>query len=217
MLGGKIDEILLKKTAHASFDEKLSVIGLLTARCVEHFRQVCRQEETLEKVFTCLKEGKERLFSGAVSDMVVCLKEESDKLAYECEQKREAELLSRTERETYRRAAALLENYERVFVGEHLLDKEEAFRKLKSLFDQEQDAYEELIYKAGRALEHAFDFMEAAFGDSQEMVVFVTELTANYYCVKFLQSYECPRYFQYNERLLFEKNQQSILEKLERL
>lgn len=217
VLGGKIDEILLKKTAHASFDEKLSVIGLLTARCVEHFRQVCRQEETLEKVFACLKEGKERLFSGAASDMAVCLKEESDKLAYECERKREAELLTRTERETYRRAGALLETYERAFAGEHLQDKEEAFGKLKSLFVRDQDTYEELICKAGRALEHAFDFMEAAFGDSQEMVVFVTELTANYYCVKFLQSYDCPRYYRYNERLLFEKNQQNILEKLERL
>ena len=32
-----------------------------------------------------------------------------------------------------------------------------------------------------------FDFMEIAFGNSQEMTVFVTELNTNFYSVQFLQ------------------------------
>ena len=58
--------------------------------------------------------------------------------------------------------------------------------------------------------------MEAAFGDSQEMVVFVTGLNNGFYSVRFLQEYECERYYQYNKRLLFDSQEQEILSRLNR-
>ena len=56
--------------------------------------------------------------------------------------------------------------------------------------------------------------MEAAFGDSQEMVVFVTGLNTGFYSVKFLQEYLCERYYQYNERLLFDNQEKEILSRI---
>ena len=38
-----------------------------------------------------------------------------------------------------------------------------------------------LIHISGQMLEYGFDFMEIAFGNSQEMTVFVTELNTNFY------------------------------------
>ena len=67
----------------------------------------------------------------------------------------------------------------------------------------------------GLRLEHGFDFMEAAFENSQEMVVFMTGLNTGFYSVKFLQEYECERYYQYNRDLLFEGQEQEILQKIE--
>ena len=63
-------------------------------------------------------------------------------------------------------------------------------------------------------LEHGFDFMEAAFGDSQEMVIFVTNLNTSGYCVHFLQEYECERYYQYNKKLLFEDREGELKERI---
>ena len=59
--------------------------------------------------------------------------------------------------------------------------------------------------------------MEAAFGKSQEMVLFVTELNANYYSVQFLGTYECERYYYYNQSLLFEEGSRAIEAKLDEL
>jgi len=59
--------------------------------------------------------------------------------------------------------------------------------------------------------------LEAAFGDSQEMVLFVTGLTASRSGVGFLREHECERYYEYNRRLLFEDQESSILERLNRL
>ena len=66
-------------------------------------------------------------------------------------------------------------------------------------------------------LEYAFDFMEGTFGDSQEMVIFITELNTSYYAVRFLEENDCERYFQYNKRLLFEDREKDILTRLDRL
>ena len=44
VLSGHIDDILIKKAAHASFDEKLSVTGLLLSRCNKAFGKVKEEE-----------------------------------------------------------------------------------------------------------------------------------------------------------------------------
>jgi|MGYP000009251333 hypothetical protein len=56
--------------------------------------------------------------------------------------------------------------------------------------------------------------MEAAFGTGQEMVIFVTELNTSEACVRFLDEYECERYYQYNKDLLFDEQEQAIRQKL---
>jgi len=52
--------------------------------------------------------------------------------------------------------------------------------------------------------------MEAAFGGSQEMVLFVTELNTGFYSIEFLQEYDCERYYQYNKNLLFSREEELL-------
>lgn len=75
---------------------------------------------------------------------------------------------------------------------------------------EESDRYEAMKEHCGLQLEHAFDFMEAAFGNSQEMVVFVTELNTGESCIQFLNEYQCERYYRYNRELLFDQQEQDI-------
>ena len=58
--------------------------------------------------------------------------------------------------------------------------------------------------------------MEAAFAGSQEMVLFVTELNTGFYSVRFLQEYDCERYYRYNKELLFSEEEREIGRLLER-
>ena len=48
-------------------------------------------------------------------------------------------------------------------------------------FQEENQTYEDLFDQCAERLEHAFDFMEGAFGTGQEMVVFVTGLNTGFY------------------------------------
>ncbi|MFR5151434.1 MAG: hypothetical protein ACLTER_19630 [Ruminococcus sp.] len=65
VLSGHIDDILVKKAAHASFDEKLSVTGLLLSRLNKAFGKVKEEEEKLVSIFDILKEAKRASYGSA--------------------------------------------------------------------------------------------------------------------------------------------------------
>lgn len=100
---------------------------------------------------------------------------------------------------------------------EHL-NGEDGFEAVKEKFVLETEKREETVELAGKALDHAFDFVEDAFGnkdgDSQEMVVFVTELNTNFYSVQYLKENDCDKYYRYNKRLLFDEQQEEVLSML---
>ena len=93
----------------------------------------------------------------------------------------------------------------------------EAFALLKDAFGKDREQWEENWDQAGNTLEYAFDFMEAAFYNSQEMVMFVSGINTDFYCVRFLETYECERYIRYNRDLLFEDVSQQIRRRIEEL
>ena len=61
VLDGQIDDILVKKAAHASFDERLSVTGLLLSKLNLVFDETVEQEKGLEILFELLKGAKNAL------------------------------------------------------------------------------------------------------------------------------------------------------------
>ena len=71
--------------------------------------------------------------------------------------------------------------------------------------------------KVGIKLSNLFKFGEEAFGDGQEMVIIVTELTANYYSAKFISTYGCKEYFEHNKELLFYERQKEIIAEISEL
>lgn len=72
-----------------------------------------------------------------------------------------------------------------------------------------------MIGMASAYLENAFLFMESAFGESQEMVIFITELNTNQYCTRFIRDNGSSKYDRYNQSLLFDEKRQNLLKDIE--
>lgn len=87
--------------------------------------------------------------------------------------------------------------------------------ELKTVFEEKNGLREQQMDEAAEKLECAFDFCETAFGESQEMVVFITELTVNQYSAWFIGENGCDRYYKYNKGLLFHERQQGILTEMD--
>lgn len=217
VLAGQIDDNLIKKASHASFDEKLSVVNLLLSRCRSRFAALMRQEHVLELLFENLKALKEGFLGVYSGQPIEYFQEIIQNWIKELDQKKQAELLTRQDAYDCRKVTEMLEGYLMDLQKQGIRDGEEAFAQIKTKFDDVQDAYDEELEASGQMLEHAFAFIEEAFGTGQEMVIFITELNTDYYSVKFLQQYECERYYRYNKNLLFEEGSRSIEARLRAL
>ena len=64
---------------------------------------------------------------------------------------------------------------------------------------------------------NAFAFLEKAFGNGQEMLIFVTGLTMNKDVARFIGKYGCEKYYEYNKRLLIYERQNEIVSKIDEL
>ena len=151
-----------------------------------------------------LPDGPAALFGQTIAD-------------YEAETQRQdkAGLLDPVRRENRLRAAAALHTWAGELRHAQAVGTQEAFDLLRAQFQQLADRRQADQAAASAALEAAFDFMEQAFGESQELVVFVTELTMDPAAHAFLVENGCERYFRYNQDLLLDSRKAALQRELD--
>ena len=81
---------------------------------------------------------------------------------------------------------------------------------VRGWFAGEVERREALGTETGKAFDNAFRFLEQTFGDSQELVLFVTEVTAGYDTSWFVENFGCDAYFRHNRELLFDDTRHRI-------
>lgn len=216
VLAGKWSEELCDKAGRAPFDEKLSLVGLLLSRLSGAMGELADLERVMELLMGRLKGLREPILLGELLPEAALFRE-AGAMEEELEKKERQGLLDRAEKRALRRAGAMLKDWKEKAGEAGGLRGEAAWDWLRGRFSEASDGYEAMRQGCAEKLERAFDFMEAAFGNGQEMVIFMTELNASQACLHFLKEYGCERYDQYNRLLLFEGQEKEIREKLDRL
>lgn len=118
----------------------------------------------------------------------------------------------------YRGLFRILERYELLLKEQGgSLSAEKAWDLLRDEFSAEREKLTEQTERTSEMLEYAFDFMEAAFGESQEMVFFITELSVDVHAMWFISENDCPRYYRYNKAILFEDQGAGVRRQLEEI
>lgn len=194
----------LEQLNYAPFDERLSVVHMLIGRLGSLFKESFVEDQYVTILYEYLRLYKENLNLEEVTAQA--------EGAYET--LRKAEQLTKLQDKIYRKVVETLERFRQMVQQDHLTG-EAAFARVKEEFQQSVEVREQVVEHTLQSLNHAFDFMEDAFGDSQEMVAFVTELNTNYYSIQFLKDNDCDKYYRYNKRLLFDEQQQEILKELD--
>ena len=210
ILRGHITEEACDKIRRAAFDEKLSVIGLLIARLHEYFRKSSEVDALVTELYEKMKQVKSRMETEQVSGILEDLCQQYEA---ETEQLKKAEQLDKDSLHRRMQIQQRLETYRNEVKTSHS-DGEEAFACIKEKFTAEIQQREQIIEATDQMLNYAFDFMEKTFGDSQEMVIFLTELNTDYYAVWYVDQNGCDRYYQYNKSLLFSERQKGIMQEL---
>lgn len=207
LLEGKWDPDVLRKIQAAPFDEHLSIISLLNSRLAGMFRDCFHTDAYVAKLY-------EYLIYYRDNNSLMMLDDLRTMAEKDLENQRRAEQLTREQEQTMIRVIGALNRFAmqvkgEMFVGDGALDE------VKGMFGQEKAELEQMEARASAALDHAFRFLEDAFGESQEMVAFVTELNANYYSVWFIGENGNDLYYRHNKGLLFEERHESVVRQME--
>ena len=252
------------KLRHAPFDEKLSLIGLLTDGLNAEFREYRDSQAEAENLLALLQEYGRALKEAAavsqdaanvsggqpvsdaandsggqpVSDaandsgapagtpaeiLMAILQAKID----ERQHLKKAAMLTREEESDSRRLekavrelyAELRENSTGAGTetGNGTQDAREAFAYAKNWFAAREDARQQAIEETGAHLTNVFRAINQTFPQGQEMVLFLSELNAGYYSLKFVNECGNETYYHYNQLLLLKDRNDSLRQEILRL
>ena len=208
ILSGGLPAAALERLKTAPFDERLSVIGLLIGRLTEAFSTAYYTDMSASRLFEGLKSVKRYLGQQPLGEL---LARESDRIRTSLYARQKAAAVDRREVSALLRAAQQLEDDRAVLSAEAVRSDDDGFVLLSERFQAEVQKMEEQADSASQQLEHAFAFLETAFGKSQELVVFVTELNTNFFSTWFIGQYGSEAYARNNKELMIGKRRQQLL------
>ena len=210
ILAGKVKSDVYARVYQAAFDERFSVVHLLLDGLFGYLDCAEKTKRLLDAWYAFLKEYRAEVGNAASpAELYRTLLEEKQKV-YEAEKK--GGFLTKEEKSGWEKLLACLKEN----VPGEQLDAKESFFMAKEGFDREREKLEREERNAEEALAHAFDFMEKAFEDGEEMVLFVTELTVSAGSARFLAEHPSEKYEQYKETLLIGTRKAELLSELNR-
>ena len=213
ILSGKASEEIKRRAKAAKFDERLALLSLILDGVNEGMRAVANEEEMLSALLACLKEVRAGLANSA-ADAVKLLGEKASAIRAKIEKGKASSSLSAEKRHTLNLTAAALEEEAALIERNGRPTGAEAFALLKKDFDSRVAALKRNAEAAGKKLSNAFAFLEEVFGEGQELLILVTELTINAHSSRFISRYGCKEYFAHNKELLFYERRKELIEKL---
>ena len=210
ILQGTWQRITALELREAPFDEKLSVMSLLLSRLSESARNTRLQDELTTRLHQALTEFKTKIADaapGAVLEQLIWKRQEALKRAADAGQ------LQREERDLQMRTTQMLDAYRRKLVQQEITDAD-AMDAVRGWFGEEVAARSTLGEETGKQVDNAFRFLEEVFNQSQELVIFVTEITSGHDTSWFVENFGCDAYFRHNKELLFDDTRRRIRENI---
>ena len=213
ILSGKASEEIKRRAKAAKFDERLALLSLILDGVNEGMRAVANEEDMLSALLACLKEVRAGL-SNSAADAVKLLGEKASAVRAKIEKGKASSSLSAEKRHTLNLTAAALEEEAALIERNDRPSVTAAFALMKKDFDSRVAALKKNAEAAGKKLSNAFAFLEEVFGEGQELLILVTELTINAHSSRFISRYGCKEYFAHNKELLFYERRKELIEEL---
>ena len=213
ILAGEATEEMVEKAKAARFDERLTVLGLLIDAVGAETAKIIDEDSLMQGLLRSLKRIKSTLgrqpIGKAAEAETQLVKDRLVKRTlagnYSAEQQRQQKQL-----------IAILERF--TVMASKNENPVEGFEVLHTAFNQRVDGLRARAAEASGHMGNAFRFIDDAYGaDGQETLIFVTELTMNFYSATFIKVYGCDEYFAHNKGILLYEREKDILRQIEEL
>ncbi len=216
ILDGKATADIKERAKAAKFDEKLALLGLIMSALTGEMRTITQTECALKEIMGCLKEIRTAaMFPGA--DCVGILTDKINATKDRIQKGKTASTLSADDQYALYSTVSYLEDMCAKANATTFENNVEFFKMLKEEFDSRTKKLKKNAGDVSKKLSNVFAFCDEVFGDGQEMLILVTELTVNYYGSNFISRYGCKEYFERNKELLFYERQKELILEIENL
>lgn len=206
IISGNISEEIKERVQSARFDERMTLIGLLTDAIIQETSDVLQRKQSLLMIRDLLRNWKAHPDSVTSS-----IQNEIHHLEQQIISGRNTHILSEHRVTTLYMVQNILKEYLQAYTSDS------DFQKLIQIFQNQVGQMEQTATTASAHLEHIFHFFEEVFTSGQEMLILVTELTINQDTSSFISQFGCESYFRHNKDLLFYERNKEIIRKLDEL
>ena len=210
ILQGSPSPQAFQRVYKAPFDERLSLVNLLLSGLFTRFAGALDREDVVDDCYAFLKQYRTALATAAESPAALyrALLQQRETVL---QQQKAAGLLSP-------RALSLRQDAQRALLTltPSALEGDAAFEECRRGVEALVGEKEEWEDRAESALDHALDFVEAAFENGQESVVFLTELALHPDANRFLSGHPNDRFAQKSRTLLLSSRREALLDTLRR-
>lgn len=212
ILVGNVTEQAKDKARKAGFDERLSLMGLLIDRVQNDIEQIILSSVVLQELLPALK-----VMKTTDKDLLEMLEIQITARKKTIETMAVAGTLSGADRKKLLSMIRFLEHCKKeIRIGE-CSTNETQFAKVKEVFDRNKASLQEAVIKEKESLHHLFFFVNETFGEGNEMLLLLTELTVNNACTKFIAIFGCDDYQQYNQKMMLSERQNELLDEIDLL
>ena len=212
ILSGKNVDSIIDRAKSAKFDERIALIGLLLDAVYGMTSGIYIEEQHMRLLTTELRNVRMRLARESAEVALEALEREKQKVL---DQGKRSSSMSKDDMYAHSALIVTVGELHKLMAEKAPKDANASFALIKKVFDDKVKAMKDSSAEIGKKLSNAFKFLETAFGDGQEMLIFVTELTINRYAASFISRYGSTEYFKHNKDLLLYERHKDIIREIE--
>ncbi len=210
ILAGNVRPTVYARLEAAAFDERVSVVNLLLDALHLCFRETAEQKLFADRWYAFLKELRSAI--RGQDNPSECYRDLLRQKTAEVSRMKNGGCLSSREEKRERLLCDVLAKDAPEFVPGD--DENTYFAGCREKFAVQTARLECLEHEMEDKINHAFDFIETAFLNEQELVMFVTGLTLSEDAALFLAEHPNERYQTYSEQLLLGTKRAELLQEL---
>ena len=201
-----------KMAAAGAFEERFAVVNLILGALREKAEEYGQADYQLEVLHEMLLHLRNQVRKNAEEEKlgISLLEEFAQEQENSLQVKVKMELISVREKKYQETAIRRLREYILTAKKEHVRSAENGFKRISKCFEKEAVCREDMIQKLQGELQNAFSFIKESFGENQEMLLFVTGITADKAMTSFIAGNGCPAYFEHSEMLLYNKEENEL-------
>lgn len=217
ILNGTWDPDVAAKAGEAAFDERITIIRMLSDGLISDFRKINEEDEVIGQLVEIIKGDRDRLARGGCAQAVTLLDQRREEMRSQVQRESRAHSISRGQKRVCLAVISALSEIGGLLSSGATTGRDDPVSVIRGYMGGRNGKKEELVKNGSARLENAFGFLEKAYGDDNEMLVFVTTLTENKYSSRFIGKYGSDGYFRHNKEVLFYDREKDLQERIGQL